>query len=130
MRSLVAAVALAVSAATAFTGTAHAAIADDCVGDLLRMVTPGIEVVTVNDDGTITIDPHGADGFVSAVSSQTTAFVNCVARCAEQFLLTTSPGVQVVTLNPDGTITINPHGADAWLAYNVAHTTAFVNCVL
>jgi hypothetical protein len=129
-RPLVAAVTLAVSAATAFTGTAHAAVADDCVGDLIRTATPGIEVVTVNDDGTITIAPHGADGFVSAVASQSAGFVSCVVRCVEQFLITTSPVAQVVTFNPDGTITVNPHGADAWLAYNVAHTAAFVNCVL
>ncbi len=130
MRSLIAAVALAVSAATAFTGTAHAAIADDCVGDLLRSSAPTIEVVYVDDYGRVVIDPHGADGFVAAITSQASGFASCVRTCAIQFLTVAGPAPQIVYVDEYGRVVIDPNAAVAVATNTVASSVAFVNCVL
>lgn len=70
-RRLLAAAALAVAAVP---GTAQAG----CVQNLLRSDSPSIEVVRFNPDGSITIDPHGADAFVGSTQGTAQAFVTCV----------------------------------------------------
>lgn len=73
LRAATAAAAIAVSALAA--APAHAGCADD----LLKSNAPGLgKTVTVNPDGSITINPNPAAGFVGAEAGNAQAFVDCV----------------------------------------------------
>jgi hypothetical protein len=73
-RGALAAVVLGLSAAP-FAGTSHAG----CVDDLLRSSSPNTHVVTIDDEGRIIVDPHGADAFIGSTVGTANAFVSCVA---------------------------------------------------
>lgn len=53
--------------------------ADGCLGEYLSAGYPaGGDVVTIDGQGRVIVDPHGADPFVGAVVGNAAAFVDCV----------------------------------------------------
>ncbi|HEX8002043.1 MAG TPA: hypothetical protein VF519_05045 [Mycobacteriales bacterium] len=133
MRTLLA-TALVAAAALPLTGTAGAA-SFGCVRTRVDAIAsstgPGVNLVYVDDQGRIVIDPNGADAAVQYAEGHLTALVNCLGRCAAEFLLGGSPApITLVYVDDQGRVVVDPHGADAFVGYTAAQLAAFVRCAL
>lgn len=133
MRSFLAA---ALVAAAALPTAAQAAGSADCLDPLFASSAP--RFVYYNPEiGTYYVDVDAAESFVTAQPGRASAAARCLVAsvpatdgCVTQFLTSPSPNTHVVTIDDQGRLVVDPHGADAWLAATAGSAQALVFCVV
>ena len=133
MRSFLAA---ALVAAAVLPTAAQADDSTSCFGPWFTSTAP--RFVYYNPEiGSYYVDVDAVESFVSAQPGRAGEAARCLAGsvpdtdgCVTQFLGGSYPGSTVVTVDDQGRITIDPHGADATVAAAAGHAQALVFCVV
>lgn len=132
MRSFLAA---AVVAAAVLPTAAHAD-ASACLDPLFASAAPRF-VYYNPETGTYHVDVEAAQAFASAQPGRAGAAARCVVAavpatdgCVTQLLRSDSPNTHVVTIDDQGRVIVDPHGADAFVASTAGTAVAFVLCVV
>ena len=133
MRSFLAAVLVA---AAVLPTAAQADDSADCLDPLFTSSAP--QLVYYNPEiGMYYVDVDAAESFVTAHPGRANPAARCVVAsvpdtdgCVTQFLSGSYPSSSLVTVDDQGRIVVDPHGADGTVAAAAGHTQALVFCVV
>jgi hypothetical protein len=133
MRSFLAA---ALVVAAALPATAHADSASSCLDPLFSSSMP--QLVYYNPEiGGYYVDVAAAQAWASAQPARAGQTARCLADavpdtngCVTQFVTSPSPNTHVVTIDDQQRVTVDPHGADAFVLATAGAATALVLCVV